>query len=186
MIETIIVTITPIAFLILLFGGGARFKRRNIDQDGRVPINKTLFYASKYLILVLWGAMVLQAWGIGISLIAVPAILRWIALFFWFFGFALLFLRRLELGSSFRLGTAKECTTLRVDGLYRISRNPMYMGVYATILASALYTMNPFIIVLGIFVAAVHHRITLAEEKYMQEAFGKEYEEYCHRVRRYI
>ncbi|WP_332449498.1 methyltransferase family protein [Methanoculleus sp.] len=186
MIESILITIVPVAFLILLFGGGALFKRQNIDQDGEAPISKTLFYASKYSVLVLWGAMVLQVWGIGISLIAVPAILRWIAMLFWFFGFALLFLGRFELGTSFRLGTARESANLRVEGLYRISRNPMYLGIYATILASALYTMSPLVIALGIFVAAVHHRITLAEENHMQKVFGKEYEEYCHRVRRYI
>jgi protein-S-isoprenylcysteine O-methyltransferase Ste14 len=90
------------------------------------------------------------------------------------------------MGDSFRLGTAREDTSLRTDGLFRMSRNPMYVGVYLTITASALYTLNPIVVLLGVFVIAVHHRIVLAEEKHLRNVFGREYSEYCSRVRQYI
>jgi protein-S-isoprenylcysteine O-methyltransferase Ste14 len=186
MIEAFIVTIFPIIFLIVLFGGGSLFRRKKIDQDGTAPINKTLFYASKYSILILWGAMVLQSWGINISPIEVPTLVKWISLFLWIFGFMLLFIGRFGLGNSFRLGTSKESTNLRVDGIYRFSRNPMYLGVYATVLASVLYTLNPVVLLLAAFVIAVHHKIVLAEEEHMRKVFGQEYVDYCRRVRRYI
>jgi protein-S-isoprenylcysteine O-methyltransferase Ste14 len=186
MIEAFVVTIYPIIFLIVLFGGGSLFRRKKIDQDGTAPINKTLFYASKYSILILWGAMVLQSWGINISTVEVPTLVKWVSLFLWISGFTLLFIGRFGLGSSFRLGTPKENTNLKVDGVYRFSRNPMYLGVYATILALVLYTLNPIVILLAVFVITVHHKIVLAEEEHMQKAFGQEYLDYCHRVRRYI
>ncbi len=186
MIEALIITLFPVLFLIVLFGGGALFKRKNIDMDGEAPIHKTLFYTSKYSIIILWGAMVLQSWGIGISFVNVPALIQWISLFFWIFGFTLLLLGRFELGNSFRLGTPKEGTRFVVAGLYRFSRNPMYLGVYSTILATALYTLNPIVILLGAFVVAIHHKIVLAEEEHMQNVFGQEYVEYRRRVRRYL
>jgi protein-S-isoprenylcysteine O-methyltransferase Ste14 len=62
----------------------------------------------------------------------------------------------------------------------------MYVGVYATIAASFLYTLNPFIILPGLFVIAVHHTIVLAEERHLRTAFGREYAEYCSRVNRYV
>jgi len=62
----------------------------------------------------------------------------------------------------------------------------MYLGVFATLLAATLYTLNPFVLLIAIFIVAVHHRIVLAEEAYLQEAFGGEYAEYCRRVRRYF
>jgi len=124
-IEAVIVTLLPAGFLIILFGGGALFQRKNIKQDGKAPINKILFYASKYSIVILWGAMVARCWGVRISLIEVPSTLQLIALLFWIFGFALLYLGRFTLGDSFRLGTAKEDTSLKVDELFRWSRNPM-------------------------------------------------------------
>jgi len=67
-----------------------------------------------------------------------------------------------------------------------LSRNPMYVGVYLTIIASALYTTNPLVILLGVFVIAVHHRIVLAEEKHLRNMFGREYSEYCSCVRQYL
>ena len=186
MIEAALVTILPVGFLIVLFGGGVVFLKRKIKQDGEAPINRTLFYLSKYSILVLWGAMVLQSWGINISFVDVPQALQIIALLFWVCGFAFMYLGRFTMRDSFRLGTPKEDTSLRTDGLFRISRNPMYVGVYLTIAASTLYTTNPLVILTGVFVIAVHHRIVRAEEKHLWNVFGREYSEYCSRVRQYI
>ncbi|MBP1929782.1 protein-S-isoprenylcysteine O-methyltransferase Ste14 [Methanolinea mesophila] len=186
MIEAVLVTILPVGFLIILFGGGAAFLRKNIEQDGETPIDRTLFYTSKYSVIILWGAMVLQSWGIGLSFFEVPLFLRVTGLIAWFFGFTFLYVGRFEMGSSFRLGTPKERTLLRVDGLFGLSRNPMYVGMYATICASALYTLNPAVIILGSFVIAVHHSIVRAEEHYMQKAYGQEYTDYRNRVGRYI
>jgi protein-S-isoprenylcysteine O-methyltransferase Ste14 len=186
MIEALVVTLFPVVFLVLLFGGWAVFKRRKIEQDGEAPINRALFYLSKYSIVIVWGAMVLQSWGIGLSVVDAPAAVAWLSLALWIAGFALLFLGRFGLGDSFRLGTPRESTGLRVDGVYGVSRNPMYLGVYATIAASVLYTMDPLVLVLGAFVMAVHHRIVLAEEDHMARVFGQEYEEYRRRVRRYL
>lgn len=186
MIGAVAVTILPVGFLVILFGGGALFLREHIEQDGEAPINRTLFYVSKYSIIVLWGAMVLQFWGIDLSFFEVPLFLRVIGLGSWFFGFALLYTGRFEMGSSFRLGTPRERTRLKVDGLFRLSRNPMYVGMYATVVAPALSTLNPAVIFLGACVIAIHHSIVLAEETHMREVFGREYSEYRNRVRRYI
>jgi protein-S-isoprenylcysteine O-methyltransferase Ste14 len=182
----IVVTLPPVLFLIILFGGGFLSQRNKINQDGDPPINKILFYTSKYSVIILWVAVILQVWGIQISVVKVPAILVWISFALWFFGFTLLYLGRFKLGKSFRLGTPKESTRLMTDGLYKFSRNPMYVGLYSTILASSLYTLNPVVILLGGYVIAVHHKIVLAEEEYMIKVFGQEYLEYCHRIRRYI
>jgi hypothetical protein len=87
MIEAVAVTILPVGFLIVLFGGGALFLRKKIEQDGKAPINRTSFYASKYSIVAIWGAMVIQSWGIRISVTGVPRFLQIIALLIWVSGF---------------------------------------------------------------------------------------------------
>ena len=138
LIDALVVTILPISFLTVLFGGGVLFGRRKIDQDGKAPVNRTLFYASKYSIIVLWAAMVVQSWGVNLAPFRVPAFAGWIALFLWIAGFMLLILGRFGLGNSFRLGTPREGTRLIIGGVFRLSRNPMYLGVYATALGSVL------------------------------------------------
>jgi protein-S-isoprenylcysteine O-methyltransferase Ste14 len=101
----------------------------------------------------------------------------------WCAGFLLLFIGRFGLG-VFRIGP-KESTTLRTTGLFALSRNPMYLGVYSTLLGSTLYTLNPVVLLIGIYIVAMHHRIVLAEEGFLKEAFGSEYADYCRRVRRF-
>jgi protein-S-isoprenylcysteine O-methyltransferase Ste14 len=186
MLESLLLTLPPASFLIILFGGGALLRRRNIDMDGSAPINKPLFATSKYAIVLLWTATVACSWGWDIGIMQRPAALRWIALILWFMGFALLFIGRLGLGENFRIGSPKESTRLKVTGLFSLSRNPMYVGVYSTLLAAILYTLQPLVLIIAAFIIAVHHKIVLAEEKHLRQAFGIEYEEYCCRVRRYI
>ena len=186
MIERLCITGLPILFLIILFGGGERFRRRHLNMDGDAPIDKTLFYTSKYAIVALWAVTIAQGWGLGFSFMKVTPIVRWVAVALWVAGFALLLIGRFEMGDAFRIGSPQERTTLKVSGLFRLSRNPMYVGVFATIVASSLYTLNPAVLLVAAFIVAVHHRIVWAEEEYLRRAFGDEYTEYCNRVRRYL
>jgi protein-S-isoprenylcysteine O-methyltransferase Ste14 len=185
-IERLIVMVLPVLFLIVLFGGGVLLRRRNIDQDGEPPLKKALFLGSKYLIVGAWAATVLHSWGIGLTFVRTPTPLRWIALGLWVAGFALLFVGRFGMGASFRLGSPRESTALKSNGLFRVSRNPMYVGVYTTLLAAVLYTLNPIVLIIAAFIVAVHHRIVLAEEDHLRTVFGEAYAAYCRRVRRYL
>ena len=62
----------------------------------------------------------------------------------------------------------------------------MYVGVYFTLCAAVLRTLNPVLVVVAVYVIAVHHRIVLAEEAQLQQVFGQEYRTYSGRVRRYL
>ena len=186
MVEALAVTLLPVVFLTVLFVGKEVFRHRQIDMDGEPPVDRTLFYGSKYLIVLLWAAMVMSSWGMNLAFVERPKFLKWVALCLWTSGFILLFSGRFELGSSFRIGRAKESTGLREDGLFSMSRNPMYLGVYTTLLAAILYTPNPVLLLVGVFIVFAHHKIVLAEEEHLRNIFGEEYRDYCRRVRRYL
>jgi protein-S-isoprenylcysteine O-methyltransferase Ste14 len=186
MIESIIITLFPCLFLIVLFGGGSLFERKNIDMGGNPPIEKWSFSFSKYSIIIIWAIMVLHCWSPAFWFIQAPALVKSIAFCLWISGFSLLFIGRFGLGASFRIGSPQEETSLKTTGLFKFSRNPMYVGVYATILASVCYTLNPMALLIGIFVVFVHHKIVLAEEHFLSDTFGQEYRDYCVRVRRYL
>jgi protein-S-isoprenylcysteine O-methyltransferase Ste14 len=161
-------------------------QRRNIDIEGAPPIEPRLLYPSKLAMIIPWAVMFLQGCGVDLSLSGVPRPLQWFSLFLWGLGFTLAMAGRFGLGSSFRVGCAKEKTVLRTGGIYRFSRNPIYLGLNSTFLASALYTLNPVVFLVGAASSVIHHRIILAEEECLRRMFGREYEEYCGRVGRYI
>jgi protein-S-isoprenylcysteine O-methyltransferase Ste14 len=184
--ESFFVAAFPMFFIAVLAGGGVSLRRRNIDMEGLPPIDKNLFRLGKFAMLIPWAAMILQGFGVGISPTRVPLLLKWVSLGLWVCGFGFLLAGRIGLGSSFRVGCPKGETTLRTDGIFRYSRNPMYLGIYTTFLAATLYTLNPLVLLIGAGVAAVHHRIVLAEEQCLRKMSGQEYEEYCQRVRRYL
>jgi protein-S-isoprenylcysteine O-methyltransferase Ste14 len=80
-----------------------------------------------------------------------------------------------------------ESTTLVVIGMYRWSRNPMYLGDVVILAAWALWLANaaPFVF-LPLFVAYINRFQIAAEERALQSRFGPTYVDYCQRVRRWI
>lgn len=186
MFEPPTVAVFPVMFMAVLAAARVSLRRRNIAMEGRPPINKNIFLLSKFAMLIPWTAMLLQGFEVDLSPVRVPPLLKWISLGLWVSGWGLLFAGRIGLGSSFRVGCPEEETKLRTGGIFRFSRNPMYFGLDATLLAAALYTLNPLILLVGAGIAAVHHRIILAEEECLRKMFGREYEEYCGRVGRYL
>ncbi|HTX87758.1 MAG TPA: isoprenylcysteine carboxylmethyltransferase family protein [Bacteroidales bacterium] len=72
-------------------------------------------------------------------------------------------------------------------GLYRFSRNPMYLGVLAILAGEAVFTGSSglWIYLLGVF-AAFYLFIIFAEEPGLRKDFGEEYNAYCKRVNRWF
>ncbi len=78
-------------------------------------------------------------------------------------------------------------TALVIDGPYRFSRNPIYLGMAALYVALAfvLGLMWAFV-VLPFVLLAVDRLVIAREEPYLERRFGQEYVEYKRRVRRWI
>ena len=75
---------------------------------------------------------------------------------------------------------------LNTNGLYRISRNPMYLAYFVCFLGMALLTRSPALLGLTLVFQASAHWIILAEERWCLEQFGQAYGQYMARVRRYL
>lgn len=88
------------------------------------------------------------------------------------------------------LGTispADPTTRLVVKGLYRFSRNPMYVGVMMMLIGEATFTASSNLwIYSGCIFLAFHLFILLVEEPRLRKDFGEAYDVYCQRVRRWI
>ena len=81
----------------------------------------------------------------------------------------------------------KKPTALVIEGPYKFTRNPMYLGVTTALLGIALYLgdilafMSP-----TFFFMFVSIRFIPREEKLMLKLFGKRYLDYKKKVRRWI
>lgn len=80
-----------------------------------------------------------------------------------------------------------EATSLVTGGLYRFTRNPMYLGMGFILLGSALKlgTLGALLPV-PFFPVVIRQRYILPEEEFLQDVFGDEYRAYCQRVRRWL
>ena len=72
------------------------------------------------------------------------------------------------------------------NGLYRFSRNPMYIAYFICLLGIALLVQS-FVFLGVVFLFQISaHWIILSEERWCVEQFGEEYLLYMNKVRRYI
>ena len=76
---------------------------------------------------------------------------------------------------------------LVVRGLYRYTRNPMYVGVVGVIFGWALWFSAAGIAIYGVSVGAFFHLfIVFYEEPHLRRTFGSSYEDYCRHVSRWL
>lgn len=81
----------------------------------------------------------------------------------------------------------QESTALLTGGVYRLSRNPMYLG-FVLILAGIvilLRSLSPWVI-LPIFVGLMQVKFIRAEERMMEEKFGPDWLAYKRQVRQWL
>ncbi|MEO6812705.1 MAG: isoprenylcysteine carboxylmethyltransferase family protein [Ginsengibacter sp.] len=105
-------------------------------------------------------------------------------------AFALFFLIR-SLKQFFQskntLVTVRPAFSLQTNGIYHITRNPMYLGLAIVYLGLSCLIGNWWNIILFPFLLLlVQQYIIKNEEKYLERRFGKEYAEYRDKVRRWL
>ena len=71
-------------------------------------------------------------------------------------------------------------------GLFRLSRNPMYISYPLVLLGIAALTASLLMLALALGFQVVGHRLVLAEERWCLARHGKPYGAYLRRVRRYL
>lgn len=77
-------------------------------------------------------------------------------------------------------------TGLNTGGLYRFSRNPMYVAYFLCFLGMVCLTGSLLLLGILLVFQMSAHWIILAEERWCLEQFGPAYEAYRSRVRRYL
>ena len=76
---------------------------------------------------------------------------------------------------------------LAVRGVYRFSRNPIYLSMALVVAGVAVLARSGWhLVMLALLVAVLDLAQIRREERYLDEKFGEEFREYRRRVRRWI
>lgn len=75
---------------------------------------------------------------------------------------------------------------INLNGLYRISRNPMYIAYFLYFLGCVFLTQSLVLLAILIVFQISSHWIIIAEEKWCKKEFGERYLSYIKSVRRYL
>jgi len=95
---------------------------------------------------------------------------------------------------TFRLATTTinpvhidQASRVVTGGIYRITRNPMYVGLTGLLASWSVFLTVPATLLGPILFALFTHRFQiLPEERVMSAKFGQDYDEYRNRVRRWL
>jgi protein-S-isoprenylcysteine O-methyltransferase Ste14 len=81
----------------------------------------------------------------------------------------------------------EESSVLLTTGVFRLSRNPMYLGMVLILVGVALLlgSLSPYIIAI-VFALLMHFVFIIPEERALEARFGKEYLEYQQNVREWL
>ncbi len=102
-------------------------------------------------------------------------------------GFLALWARGLFHKASTTVHPYAEASSLITRGAYRISRNPMYLGLLLALTALVVWLQNLSGLVLPpLFILLINRCHILPEEQRLTEQFGETYLNYLNRTRRWI
>ena len=153
---------------------------------GKPTINPLIFYSGKFSGYIAWGILLALLAGSSLPERKVFFYNNYIALPILAAGLILAGVSLINLGRSTRFGLPTDKTKFKTNGLYRLSRNPMYVGFDLITVAAIIYTLHWLVIILGVYSIITYHLIIKGEEKFLNDRFGDEYRNYQMNVRRYL
>ena len=114
-------------------------------------------------------------------------VLQWTGLAIAAIGVAFFIVAMLTMSDSWRAGIPDSDKTVFVQkGIYRISRNPAFVGFDLVYIGLVLAVPDIIELLFAVFPVVMLHLQIRQEEVFLRNTFGAEYEEYCRKVRRYI
>lgn len=111
----------------------------------------------------------------------------WVGVLLCLTGLVLLLLSLVAFGRSFRVGIDTDHPDkLVTTGVFALSRNPIYVAFWIVLFGQFLVFPNWILLVYLCAATWLFHRQILREEEHLKDYHGREYSEYCARVRRYV
>ncbi|MCK8464020.1 isoprenylcysteine carboxylmethyltransferase family protein [Aliiroseovarius sp. S1339] len=133
--------------------------------------------------IVVYGSIIfsiLYVWRIGLP-VSAPA--KFLAILLFACGFAIAFGATIALGWANAFGSKEG---LRTDGLFRYSRNPIYIATWFGLAGWALLIPVSFAIATLMIWALIYLVAIFIEERWLAREYGEQFREYRQAVRRFF
>jgi protein-S-isoprenylcysteine O-methyltransferase Ste14 len=160
---------------------------RGADVLGKAPIHPVPWVTAKLAMFTAGGWAPVAVLVPSLRWLNPPGMLSLVGAALYAFGALGIVLASRDLGDkALKVGLPEGDTGLRTEGLYRLSRNPIYACGDMMVLSSAVLAPHPVNWLAGILCIAIHHRIILAEERFLDRRFGAEWRRYQTKAGRYF
>jgi len=163
---------------LLLFRSG---NRAQITRDSLALVWLALFVGQAIAVAVAPDWLPPDAFG------PLSDVLRATGAVLFFGGLVLLVTAQLDLGASWRIGIDEAAKPgLVTEGLYRFSRNPIYLALLIVLTGYTLLipTLLSLVLLLATYIGV--RRQASAEEEYLARTYGDAYRDYARRVGRLV
>lgn len=161
---------------------GIKTNQMGVGKRGKIKLIETTLSAAT--VLVLAAELVNIFFGVS----SLPLACRIAGAASGFAGVVFFISAVVRMRDSWRAGVPQNDKTEFISGgVFKISRNPAFLGFDLVYLGTLLMFFSWQLLVFSLLAAVMlHMQITVVEEPFLNKAFGSEYSEYCRRVRRYL
>ncbi len=115
------------------------------------------------------------------------SVVKWSGILMATCGTCIFILAMLTMQDSWRAGIpSKDRTRLVTSGIYKISRNPAFLGFDFVYIGIGISFFNPVLTFISVLGIVMMHLQIIEEEAFLLKSFGEEYQVYKQSVRRYL
>ena len=101
-------------------------------------------------------------------------------------GLLIVIVSLLQLGQSAAVGIPERYTELKTHGMYRLSRNPIYLGAFISCAGSCFFSIHVANFLFFAVAVVVHVWIVTKEEEFLEKRFGQQWLDYRQQVPRFM
>jgi len=139
-----------------------------------------------------WGLAVIAGlalnWLVPLPFLPVDLPAGWLGAIVFVFALALIAWAIVTVTSAgSNVPTNRPTTTIVEGGLYRFTRNPIYLGWFLGLIGLAIAFDNLWLLIMLVsFALVIRYGVVAREEAYLERKFGDVYRGYRSRVRRWL
>jgi protein-S-isoprenylcysteine O-methyltransferase Ste14 len=164
---------------------GPHFRNSIVDLIGKSPVPVVVLVIGKLALLLCVFFFIVKFLRPDAMLYDSLAT-RAVGIVLYAMGLTIVLAALVQLGQSTAVGLPERNTTLKTHGLYRFTRNPIYVGGFITCIGSCFYSIHLLNFFLCAIVIGIHLRIVRREGEFLEKRFGQQWLDYKQHIPRFV